>query len=132
VCARQRRVGGTLNRIGGLGFHRFAFGLSPRANRSFCPLGLPSGSLRGRDIFEERFSGSVFSMATYHLSAKTVSRGDGQSVVAKAAYNSRDKIRDERTGELKDYAHKTGLMFSGIRMGQEPRRIVECGRAQGG
>ena len=53
-------------------------------------------------------------MATYHLSAKTVSRGDGQSVVAKAAYNSRDKIRDERTGELKDYAHKTGLMFSGI------------------
>lgn len=53
-------------------------------------------------------------MAIYHLSAKTVSRGKGQSVVAKAAYNSRDSIRDERTGEMKNYSRRAGLMFSGM------------------
>lgn len=40
----------------------------------------------------------------YHLSADIVSRGKGHSMVAKAAYNSRDSITEERTGELKDYS----------------------------
>jgi ATP-dependent exoDNAse (exonuclease V) alpha subunit len=53
-------------------------------------------------------------MAIFHMSAKTVSRGKGQSAIAKAAYNSRDQIRDEQTGQVKDYARTAGLMFSAI------------------
>jgi hypothetical protein len=40
----------------------------------------------------------------YHLSADVVSRGKGQSMVAKAAYNSRDAIQEQRTGEMKDFS----------------------------
>lgn len=40
----------------------------------------------------------------YHLTADVVSRGKGQSMVAKAAYNSRTAIMEERTAELKDYS----------------------------
>lgn len=40
----------------------------------------------------------------YHLTADVVSRGKGQSMVAKAAYNSRSAILEERTDELKDYS----------------------------
>jgi ATP-dependent exoDNAse (exonuclease V) alpha subunit len=53
-------------------------------------------------------------MAIFHLSAKVVSRGKGQSAVAKAAYNSREKIEQELTGVVNDYSRKGGLMFSGI------------------
>ena len=53
-------------------------------------------------------------MAIYRFSASIVSRGAGQSVIAKAAYNARAKLRDERTGELKDYSRAGGLLFSGI------------------
>jgi len=53
-------------------------------------------------------------MANYRFSAKVVSRGGGQSVIAKAAYNHRTKLRDERTGELKDYSRAGGVLFSGI------------------
>lgn len=40
----------------------------------------------------------------YHLTATVVSRAQGHSIVAKAAYNSRDCLREERTGEMKDYS----------------------------
>ena len=53
-------------------------------------------------------------MAIYHFTAKVVSRGKGQSAVAKAAYNARDKLTNEQTGERHDYSHKGGLLFSGI------------------
>jgi len=53
-------------------------------------------------------------MAIFHLSAKVVSRGAGQSAIAKAAYNARDKIRDEQTGKLKDYTRAAGVVFSAI------------------
>lgn len=53
-------------------------------------------------------------MSIYHLSAKIVSRGKGQSAIAKAAYNARDRLTDERTGEVKDFSRADGLMFSGI------------------
>ena len=55
-------------------------------------------------------------MAQYRCSVqKALSRGKGQSAVAKAAYNAREKIRDERTGELKDYSrNKHEVLFSGI------------------
>lgn len=53
-------------------------------------------------------------MAIYHFSAKVVSRAKGQSTIATAAYNAREKLTDKRTGEVKDYSHKDGLVFSGI------------------
>ena len=55
-------------------------------------------------------------MAEYRCSIQdAVSRSRGQSAVAKAAYNAREKIRDERTGELKDYSrNKDEVLFSGI------------------
>jgi len=53
-------------------------------------------------------------MAIYHLNAHVVSRGKGQSAIAKAAYNSRTKLEDERTGLKKDYSRMEGVQFSGI------------------
>jgi hypothetical protein len=53
-------------------------------------------------------------MAIFHLSAKTVSRGKGQSAIAKAAYNARDQLRDEQTGAMKDYSRASGVVFSAI------------------
>ncbi len=53
-------------------------------------------------------------MAIFHLAAKVVSRKTGQSVVAKAAYNAREELAEERTGEVKDYSRAQGLIFSGI------------------
>ena len=43
---------------------------------------------------------------SYHFNVTFVSRGKGQSLVAKGAYQARDKFREERTGELKDYTYK--------------------------
>jgi len=53
-------------------------------------------------------------MAIFHLVTKNISRAKGQNAVAKGAYNARDRLTDERTGEAKDYSQKEGLMFSGI------------------
>jgi len=53
-------------------------------------------------------------MAIFHFAAKVVSRAKGQSVIAKAAYNSREELTEERTGEVKDYTRAEGLLFSGI------------------
>ena len=53
-------------------------------------------------------------MAIYHLSVKIVKRSEGQSVVAKAAYNSRDFLRNEKTGECHDYRNKGKVLSSEI------------------
>jgi hypothetical protein len=55
-------------------------------------------------------------MAQYRLSVqKPISRGKGQSGIAKAAYNAREKITDERTGQVKNYGRsKADVLFSGI------------------
>ena len=45
-------------------------------------------------------------MGIYGLTLKNVSRGAGQSVVAKAAYQAREKLRDKRTGRLKSYTRR--------------------------
>lgn len=42
----------------------------------------------------------------YHFHVDFISRGKGQSLVAKGAYQAREKFREERTGEYKDYTHK--------------------------
>jgi ATP-dependent exoDNAse (exonuclease V) alpha subunit len=53
-------------------------------------------------------------MTIYHFNAKVISRKAGQSSIATAAYNAREKLTDERTGEIKDFRRKDGLIFSGI------------------
>ena len=55
-------------------------------------------------------------MALFHLRNVFISRGQGQSVVAAAAYRARERLRDETTGQVKDYTKKTEqpVLFSGI------------------
>ena len=48
-------------------------------------------------------------MAIYHASAKIISRSNGKSVVAAAAYRVGDKFKDERLGETFDYTKKQGV-----------------------
>ena len=48
-------------------------------------------------------------MATYHLSAKTISRSHGRSATGAAAYRSGARITDERTGTIHDYRHRRGV-----------------------
>src|SRR5580700_9173185 len=46
-------------------------------------------------------------MAIYRLEAKIISRGNGHSAVAAAAYRTGTKIRDERAGRVHDYSSRT-------------------------
>ena len=48
-------------------------------------------------------------MASYHLSVKTISRSQGRSATAAAAYRSGARIADERTGVIHDYQRRTGV-----------------------
>lgn len=61
-------------------------------------------------------------MSQYRFSVRNpISRGKGHSAVAKAAYNAREAIRDERTGQMHDYSRKKDeVLFSGIFM--DPKR----------
>lgn len=54
-------------------------------------------------------------MAQYrcHI-APVLSRAKHQCVIAKAAYNARESIRDERDGHTKDYTRFGGIEFKGI------------------
>ena len=49
-------------------------------------------------------------MAIYNLSAKVISRADGRSSVAAAAYRSAQKLRDDRQGLEHDYTRKGGVV----------------------
>lgn len=53
-------------------------------------------------------------MAIYHLSVKPISRTDGRSATAAAAYRAGVRITDERTGEIHDYTRKGGIEFAAI------------------
>jgi ATP-dependent exoDNAse (exonuclease V) alpha subunit len=54
-------------------------------------------------------------MAIYRLEAKIISRGNGHSAVAAAAYRTGTKIRDERTDKIHDYSSRTkGIVESVI------------------
>ena len=49
-----------------------------------------------------------------HTRVDIVSRSKGASVIAKAAYNARDKLKDEYYGKTHDYSKKEDLVFSKI------------------
>ena len=53
-------------------------------------------------------------MAIYHFSVKPISRGDGRSAVAAAAYRSAQILDDHRYGKVQDYARKSGVELSQI------------------
>lgn len=49
-----------------------------------------------------------------HTHVDIVARSKGHSVIAKAAYNARDKLQDEYYGKIHDYSKKEDLVFSKI------------------
>lgn len=53
-------------------------------------------------------------MAIYHFSVKAISRSDGRSAVACAAYRAGEKLLDDRYGKEQDYTKKIGVEFTNI------------------
>ncbi|MGZ8245239.1 MobQ family relaxase [Methylomagnum sp.] len=53
-------------------------------------------------------------MAIYHLHTQIIGRKEGRSAVNCAAYRAGEKLMDERTGEVRDYTRKAGVLYSEI------------------
>jgi hypothetical protein len=53
-------------------------------------------------------------VADYRFAAQVISRSQGRSVTAAAAYRSASIIADERTGEIHDYTRKGGVEWTGV------------------
>ena len=53
-------------------------------------------------------------MAIYHCSVKTISRGQGRSAVAAAAYRSGEELTNERDGIKHDYTRREGVVHTEI------------------
>jgi hypothetical protein len=51
---------------------------------------------------------------TFHLDVKIISRGDGRSATAAAAYRAGVEITDDRLGQVFDYTKKKGIVSSMI------------------
>ena len=51
---------------------------------------------------------------TFHFKIGIITRGKGKSVVAKSAYISAEKIKNEWDGETHDYQKKKGVIDKGI------------------
>ena len=65
-------------------------------------------------------------MAIYHFSAKVISRANGSSAVASAAYRSASQLQDERLGRSHDFSNKAGVVHSEILLPQgAPERLTD-------
>ncbi len=53
-------------------------------------------------------------MAIYHFQMKTLSRSEGRSATAAAAYRAGQKIEDERTGQTYDYSRRSGVLMAEV------------------
>jgi Ti-type conjugative transfer relaxase TraA len=53
-------------------------------------------------------------MAIYHFSAKVISRANGSSALASAAYRSASRLRDERLDRNHDFSNKAGVIHSEV------------------
>eukprot|EP01037_Dinobryon_pediforme_P021072 gene21072-21847_t len=53
-------------------------------------------------------------MAIYHFNAKVISRANGSSAVASAAYRSASRLEDDLLGRTHDFSNKTGVVHSEI------------------
>jgi Ti-type conjugative transfer relaxase TraA len=58
--------------------------------------------------------GDILHVAIYHFSAKVISRANGSSAVAAAAYRSASHLHDERLGRSHNFSNKTGVEHSEI------------------
>ena len=66
-------------------------------------------------------------MAIYHFSAKVISRANGSSAVASAAYRSASELHDERLGRNHDFSNKAGVVHSEIMLPEgAPERLNDC------
>jgi Ti-type conjugative transfer relaxase TraA len=61
-----------------------------------------------------RFEAYVTGMAIYHFSAKVISRGNGSSALASAAYRSASRLYDERLDRHHDFTNKSGVVHSEV------------------
>ena len=65
-------------------------------------------------------------MAIYHFSAKVVSRANGSSAVASAAYRAAERLTDERLGRDHDFTSKSGVVHSEIMLPEgAPERLAD-------
>ena len=53
-------------------------------------------------------------MAIFHLNESNISRSDGRSAVACAAYRACEKLEDQTYGKVQDYTRKKGLEYKNI------------------
>jgi len=69
--------------------------------------------------------GSIASvMAIYHFSAKVISRANGSSAVASAAYRAAERLHDDRLGRDHDFSNKAGVVHSEIMLPEgAPERL---------
>src|ERR1700712_2863013 len=65
-------------------------------------------------------------MAIYHLHAKVISRANGRSAVAAAAYRSASVLPDERLSRSHDFTNKAGVVHSEILLPPgAPERLLD-------
>ena len=57
-------------------------------------------------------------MAIYHFSAKVVSRANGSSAIASAAYRSASELHDDRLNRDHDFSNKAGVIHSEVMLPQ--------------
>ncbi|ARR57742.1 Ti-type conjugative transfer relaxase TraA (plasmid) [Rhizorhabdus wittichii DC-6] len=63
-------------------------------------------------------------MAIYHFSAKVISRANGSSTVASAAYRAAERLHDDRLGRDHDFSNKAGVVHSEIMLPEgAPERL---------
>lgn len=53
-------------------------------------------------------------MASYHFAAQIISRGQGRSAIAAAAYRAGARLEDAGTGRVSDYAGRRGVVHAAI------------------
>ncbi len=66
-------------------------------------------------------------MAIYHFSAKVISRANGSSALASAAYRSASRLYDERLNRCHDFTNKSGVVHSEV---MTPDRVPDQLRAR--
>ena len=65
-------------------------------------------------------------MAIYHFSAKVISRANGSSAVASAAYRSASELYDARLGRAHDFSNKAGVIHSEVLLPKDaPERLLD-------
>ena len=63
-------------------------------------------------------------MAIYHFSAKIISRTNGSSAVASAAYRAAERLHDDRLGRDHDFSNKAGVVHSEVMLPEgAPERL---------